>query len=101
MPLRILGKLLCLGIVALLANHHVKRFGCNIDTHNNHDLTSIETPATIVTGSPISHLMRPRPCDAKSSMSGFLILSEVGNETGGHSTREVSFTASGGGRPSR
>src|SRR5690554_6882651 len=34
--------------------------------------------------------MRPRPCDAKSSSAGFLILSEVGNETGSRSTHEVS-----------
>src|SRR5690606_25347312 len=34
--------------------------------------------------------MRPRPCDAKSSSAGFLILSEVSNETGSRSTHEVS-----------
>src|SRR5690606_22507847 len=45
---------------------------------------------TIVTGSPTSYLMPPRPCHAKSGQASFRILFEVGNEAGSHSTHEVS-----------
>src|SRR5690606_41971874 len=45
---------------------------------------------TIVTGSPTSYLMPPRPCHAKSGQASFRILFAVGNEAGSHSTHEVS-----------